>query len=40
MFLEKGYSKTKFMNFSQEEMDDKSRDFIYEGCNICGKCDY
>ena len=40
LFLSKGFPKTKFMDYSQCEIESKSRDFIYEGCNICGKFDY
>lgn len=37
-FLKKGFKKTKSMQLSQDQIDDLSRDFIYEGCNVCGHC--
>lgn len=40
LFLQEGFVKTKYMDYSQAEIDEKNKDFIYEGCNVCGKCDY
>ena len=37
-FVNFGYQTTKYFNYSQEEIDNISEDFVVEGCKICGKC--
>lgn len=37
-FLNKGFKKTTNMLLSQEAIDEKSKDYIYRGCVVCGKC--
>lgn len=39
-FFEVGFKKTKYMEYNDEKLNECSRDFIREGCNICGKFDY
>ncbi|MCH5171566.1 MAG: ThiF family adenylyltransferase [Erysipelotrichales bacterium] len=36
-YLQDGYKLTKYANYTQEELDSISKDFVYEGCDICGK---
>ena len=36
-FVNFGYQTTKYFNYSQEEIDNISEDFVVEGCKICGK---
>lgn len=39
-FLEKGFKKTVYMEYSNEQLNKHNRDFIMEGCKVCGKFDY
>ena len=39
-FLNMGFKKTKFMDYTDEKLNEHSRDYIREGCNTCGKLDY
>lgn len=36
-YLKKGYSLTEYANYTEEQLAQMSSDFIFEGCDICGK---
>lgn len=36
-YLSEGFKLTDYANYTQKEIDALSKDFIYEGCEVCGK---
>ena len=40
LFFERGFKRTPNMDLSEEEISKYSKDFIREGCRVCGEFDY